>query len=322
MSFKFFVLSTVMGAVALGSRAVATEYLVSSWIGDKVGRYSSTGVHLGDLTGTTLNGPQAITKGADGHIYVADELNNRIARFNGSTYTYMDSFVTPGSGGLNAPCGLTFDTTGNLLVGSFNGDSVLKYNGTTGASMGTLVAPNSGGLNGPDSGTKIGPDGMLYVPSFWNNQVLRYNATSGAFLGAFVTPGSGGLVGPRDLVWKGNHMYVTSESGNKLIRYNSTTGAFVDTFVTAGSGGLSGAVGITFDDNNNLLVTSGNTHSVLRYNGATGAFMGEFIGLSGGLNIPTYIYAMPAAVPEPASMAVFAIGGVCLAWRKRVRSRR
>jgi hypothetical protein len=123
------------------------------------------------------------------------------------------------------------------------------------------------------------------------------------------------------LAWKGGHLYVSSEFGNKVVRYNSTTGAFVDTFVAAGSGGLSAAVGLAFDDNSDLLVTSGNTNSVLRYSGVNGSFMGVFIGPSGNLNAPTFIYALPAPVPEPATMAALAIGGICLALRKKGRGR-
>lgn len=316
MSLKLFVFSIGLGAVAIGSQAVATEYLVSSWIGDKIGRYSSGGVHIADLSGATLNGPQAITTGPDGNLYVADELNHRIARYNGTTFSFMNEFVTPSSGGLNGPCGLTFDVSGNLLVGSFNSDTVLKYQSGTGTSLGTLVSAGSGGLNGPDSGTRIGPDGLLYVPSFFTNQVLRYNATSGAFVDVFVNAGFG-LSGPRDLAWKGGHLYVSGEFGDRVMRYNSSSGVFVDTFVATNSGGLNGAVGLTFDDNSDLLVTSANTNQVLRYNGTSGAFMGEFIGLSGNLNGPTFIYKLTAPVPEPATMAAFAFGGICLALRRK-----
>lgn len=297
-------------AAALSSTARAEQYLVSGYFSNSVTRWNANGTAAGNLSGATLNGPQAVRLGPDGKLYVADENNHRILRYNATTGTYLDTFVTAGNGGLSGPTAMTWNANGELLVASFNGDNVLRYS-ATGAFLGSMFAPGTGGLNGPDVGMTVGPDGLLYVPSFWNGRVLRYNATTGAFVDTFVL--GGGLQTPRQMLWRGNDLFVSDDFGSKVNRYSASTGAFLGTFVTAGSGGLNGASGMAWDGNGNLLVTSLGTNSVLRYSGASGAYLDTF--LSGGsFNGPTWIMA----VPEPGTMTAVATGlALAVASRRR-----
>lgn len=295
----------------LAPLANAQQFLVSGYFSNNVTRWNANGTPAGGLTGSALNGPQAVRMGADGKLYVADENNHRIARYNANTGAFIDTFVASGSGGLNGPTAMTWDANGNLLVASFNTDNVLKYS-PTGTFLGQLFAPGLGALNGPDVGMTVGQDGLLYVPSFWNGRVNRYNASTGAFVDTFIAGGSGGMQTPRQLLWRGNELFVSDDFGNKVNRYNATTGAFLNTFVTAGSGGLNGACGMAFDANGNLLVTSLGTNSVLRYNGVTGAYMNQFLGPSAGIVGPTWI----TPVPEPAT-AVCVAAGLAAVLRRR-----
>ncbi len=311
MHWRVFIISA---CVAVGPVANAADYyLVGSYFSNKLGLYDSTGALVKNLNGPTLHGPQAIKKGPDGKIYVADEQNNRVLRYDGTTYDYLDTFVASGSGGLNGATGLGFDASGNLLVSSFNNDSVFRYQAGTGTYLSTIVPNGNHGLNGPDTGTTIGPDGKLYIPSFYSNQVLRYDA-SGNFIDSFVAANDHGLTGPRVLIWHGDYMYVSSETNSNVLRFNKNTGAYVDTFIPGGSGGLHAAVGMIFDRDGNLLVTS-DTNKVLKFNGSTGAFMSNFI--TAGLSGPTYI----AAVPEPKTLSVFGIGGALLIVKRRSKRR-
>jgi len=81
--------------------------------------------------------------------------------------TFIDDFVSSGSGGLNDPEGLVFGPDGNLYVASEITDEILRYDGTTGAFIDTFVSAGSGGLDKPDD-SLFGPDGNLYVASEMN----------------------------------------------------------------------------------------------------------------------------------------------------------
>lgn len=295
--------TTLVALLVFSSALFAQTFWVSSYNGDKVDRYDSNGTYLGTLAGS-FNGPQGITVGSDGLVYIADEENHRVVRYN-QNGSFHSVFITPGLGGLNGPTGITFNSAGEALVASFNGDSVLRYS-TSGAFLGTFVTTNSGALNGPDVGIMVGPDGNLLVPSFWNGRINKYNGMTGAFMSSFVSAGSGGLQTPRTMLFHNNMMYVTDDFGNKVNRYNGTTGAFIDTVVTAGSGGLNGASGLVLGAQGQLLVTSIGTNSVKQYNATTGAYLGDWIAPGNmGMNGPTYITMVP--VPEPATL-LLAVG--------------
>ncbi len=276
------------------SRLQAQEILVSGFGSDFVGRYNaSTSEFLGTLTGASINGPQAISRGPDGLLYLANEEGDNILRYDPLTRQFIDVFVTSGSGGLNNPTAGIFGPDGNFYVASFNTNSILRYNGITGAFMDVFVSAGSGGLNGPDVGIIFGPDGNLYVPSFFSNQVLRYNGTTGAFMNVFIGNVGTQLVQPRTIIFRPDgNVYVSCDGGDKVMRYNATSGALVGggPFVSIGSGGLDGASGMIFAPDGFLYVTSWRTDQVLRYNATTGAFIDIVVSGGGGLDGPTFIY--------------------------------
>lgn len=292
------------------SSAQPTAYLVSNYFGNTVGRYDATGNFLGNVSGHSFFGPQAITRGSDGGLYVADENNHSIVVINPETFTVSRVAVTTGSGGLNGPTGVAFDALGNLLVASFNTDSVKKYS-PTGQFLGDLTTPGLGGMNGPDVGIAVGPDGTLYVPSYYSNQILRYNAETGAFLGVFANITSG-LTQPRTILWRNGKMFVSSDNGNKVLHYDAVSGQFLGNFVAPGAGGLWGAVGMTFDQTGDLIVTSGRNNKILRYSGTDGSFLGTWTGPA-NLNGPTFV----TPVPEPGTVVATSIGLLWLLRRKR-----
>lgn len=62
-----------------------------------------------------------------------------MARYNGATGAFIDTFVPPGPGST----ALGFGNDGNLYIAGFtnNGGSVRRYDGTTGTFIDTFVAP-------------------------------------------------------------------------------------------------------------------------------------------------------------------------------------
>jgi streptogramin lyase len=104
--------------------------------------------------------------GKDGNLYVADYDGNSVLRFNGTTGEFLDTFVSPGSGGLNSPNSLIFGPDNNLYVSSYDSNSVLRYDGTTGAFIDVFIPNGSGGLNGQTYlvFTNTDPTTLAYVP--------------------------------------------------------------------------------------------------------------------------------------------------------------
>ncbi len=99
-----------------------------------------------------LDEPTGLTFGPDGNLYVIDEPDDEIVRYNGTTGAFLGNFAS--GGGLDAPTDFTFGPDGNLYVSSANGE-ILKYDGSTGAFLGSMVS--GGGLTNPL--------GLLFVAS-------------------------------------------------------------------------------------------------------------------------------------------------------------
>jgi streptogramin lyase len=112
------------------------------------------------------NGPTMVF-GPDGNLYTSSFVDNRVVRLNGTTGELIDTFVSPGSGGLSGPTGLIFGPDNNLYVISSYNNSVLRYDGATGAFIDTFIPPGSGGLGGPLYlvFTNADPTTLAYVPA-------------------------------------------------------------------------------------------------------------------------------------------------------------
>ncbi len=264
----------------------------------KVGNFAWDG-------GLILNGAQGVSYGPSGQLYVASSNLNQIVRFNGITGTFTDLVVASGSGGLMQPYGINI-RNGNLFVASYGTNSIKRYDATTGAFLGDFVTAGSGGLNKPTS-ISFGPDNNLYVSSSGNDRVLKYDGASGAFIGVFVTAGSGGLDRPIDMTFgPGNNLFVTSSLTNSVLQYDGANGAFINTFVPSGGvSDLQNPWGIGFN-NGNLYVASRDTSTVKRFDANTGTFLNNFAQpLAPSAGFITF-----APVPEPATLALIAIGAV------------
>ena len=249
-------------------------------------------------TNSNVNKNGYWTFGSDGNLYIPNGSTNEIFRYDPVSGSFVDSFVTSGSGGLNGPKDLTFsDDQKFLFVTSFFSNEVLRYDGATGSFVDSFVTSGSGGLNGPKDLTFSDDQKFLFVTSFFSNEVLRYDGATGIFVDSFVTSGSGGLDLPTGLTQgPDGNLYLTSGNTNEVLRYDGATGSFVDSFVTSGSGGLNGPKDLTFsDDQKFLFVTSFFSNEVLRYDGATGNFVDKFVSRQNG-NIVSPQY--PAFGPD------------------------
>jgi streptogramin lyase len=234
-------------------------------------------------------------------LLVSDNNHSSVERYDGTTGQFIDTFATPGSGGLIAPRGLGYGPDGNLYVSSLVTDNVLRYDGTTGQFLDNFAS--GGDLRGPH-GLVFGPDGNLYVCSIDSNAVLRYDGMTGQFIDDFAS--GGGLRVPHDLAFgPDGNLYVTSIGTNSVERYNGTTGQFIDDFVPPNSGGLFAPRGLAFGPDGNLYVGEQvGQQRILRYDGQTGDFLGVFVPTgSGGLSQPIGLAFGPDANLYVSSLA-------------------
>jgi hypothetical protein len=196
-----------------------------------------------------------------------------------TTGKFLDTFVSPDSGGLNtnqSPGGLAFGPDGNFYVG--NGGTVLRYNGSTGNFMDTFVGPGPGVRNGPFE-VLFMPGGDLLVTYQNSANILRFNGTTGAYVGVFTSGRT--LSFPRALAYgPDGNLYVNSETGantSEIDRFDGATGAFLNVFAASGSGGMDDPQGLVFGPDGNLYVADDGPNDVLRYNGTTGAFIDKYV---------------------------------------------
>jgi sugar lactone lactonase YvrE len=191
---------------------------------------------------------------SNGELYVAEEYNNDVLRFNATTGAFDGVFVTAGSGGISGPHGLTIGPDGDLYVSGRNSFNVVKYD--TNGNPVWSTPTGSGGLSWPE-GLTLDPSGTyLYVASVGSNQILKYNAMTGAFVGVAA---SDGLSAPKSVKFGPDGlMYVASANNNRVMRFTAN-GTYVDDYVPAGSGGMSVLSRLVFGPNGDLYVSVGGT---------------------------------------------------------------
>lgn len=153
----------------------------------------------------TLNNPIAVTVDADGNVYVADEGNSRVLRFEpplsdnmNASRVYGQANFTGGNANdpsisatsMNGPVGVAVDpVSGNLYVADAINDRVLEFEDPATDSTADRVfgqdgdfttdVNNKGGVSADSlfdvAGVALDAEGNLFAGDRLNNRVLRYN---------------------------------------------------------------------------------------------------------------------------------------------------
>jgi hypothetical protein len=217
------------------------------------------------------DGPPLIF-GPDGNLYIGDYGTSSILRFNGATGEFMDTFISPGSGGLNGPGPLMlFGPDNNLYICSEQNNSVLRFAGTTGAFVDAFIASGAAGLRFPHGlcFTNTDPTTHSYGRGQANHFLITASSTAAAATPFDVALMAVDVYGNVDPTYQGTVTFSTTDpdSGVALpADYTFTAGVGGDNGVRTFPGGVTlitvGAETLTVTDtgigmSGNITITVG-----------------------------------------------------------------
>lgn len=237
-----------------------------------------------------LSKPAAITKDAEGNLWVADTSNNRVEEFSsGGTYIRQFGTVGEGNGQFKGPKGIAIDGEGRVWV-TDTGNNRVQVFSNTGTYL--LQFGISGVLESTPSVVYFKePTGIVYSPEekrmfvadtgnnrvqefFTNTEYTLYSATFGS-----KGSGNGQLSKPEGITVDSaspNHIWV-ADTGNNRVEEFSSGGYYTSQFGTAGTGNgqFKSPQGIAIDSEGNVLVADGGNNRVQEFS-ASGTYQFQF----------------------------------------------
>ena len=210
-------------------------------------------------------------------LLVADTINNRIQRFQGTTWSVVGpGTVGSGTGQFRTPEAVAFDQTGRIYVAD-TGNNRIQWSTNGGTTWAIFAATGSGlnQVNGP-RGLALDRNGNLYVADGGNNRVVRFNnaVPGNAVLLATNGTTSGRVQNPNGLAIDTTFNLFIADTGNNRIQKitNASTQTLPNTgTVVAGIGsGLTSVrmpQGVAVDSVGNLYVADTGNNRVTRFAG-------------------------------------------------------
>ncbi|MCF6212654.1 MAG: Ig-like domain-containing protein, partial [Flavobacteriaceae bacterium] len=275
---------------------------------------STSGFADGTGTLAKFSGPQGITVGSDGNIYVSDTGNNRIRKITpvGVVTTIAGSGVygfSDATGGLAQfanPRGVAVDASGNVFVGDTDNNKIRKITiagvVTTLAGSGTYgFADATGSLAqfANPRGLAVDASGNVYVADNENNKIRRITAVgvvttlAGSTYGfADGTGSSAQFANPRGVTVDASENVYVADSDNHRIRKITTSG-IVTTLVGSTFGFADGTgtaarfknpYGIAIDASDNVYIADTDNHRIRKITVST-FLNGDTTGQAGTHNV-------------------------------------
>ncbi|XZF14901.1 gliding motility-associated C-terminal domain-containing protein [Chitinophagaceae bacterium MMS25-I14] len=279
----------------------AWQYNSGALATDTIKYWNSTGTVAAGTTGSTGSGntqfntgPLGVSTDIYGNVYVADNNNHRIMKWQPGASTGI--LVAGGNGAgsglnqFNAPYDVFADADSNVYVADRNNSRIIKW--APGASSGVVVAGGNGAgsalnqINNP-RGVFVDAAKNVYVADLPNNRIMKW--TPGATAGTVAAGGNGAgsaanqISSPTNVyVDASGTMYIADFGNNRIVKW--LAGATSGTVVAGGNGAgsaanqFNGPRGVRLDGNGFLYIADQNNNRIQRW--AQGAASG--ITVAGG----------------------------------------
>lgn len=236
-----------------------------------------------------FNHPAGIAVDAKGNLWVIDENNRRVEKFNeaGEFQSAFGSYGTA-NGQFARPTDVATDAKGNLWVTDAGNSRIQQFNekGEFVKAVGSYGTGNAQ-FNGPES-IAIDAKGNIWVGDTYNARLQEFNE-AGEFIRAVGSRGSGPgqMIEPTGIdIGPGGNVWI-ADWGNNRVSVFSETGAFVRQFGSSGTGNGQFARPdvIDVDTQGNVWVGDQNNGRVQRFDqngeyvaqfGAKGTGQGQF----------------------------------------------
>jgi len=218
--------------------------------GELLSEFGKLGTDPGEF-----RGPRGIGVDATGNIYVADNYNNRVQKFdsNGNLLLQWGS-TGSGTGQFMQPRGVVIDSSGNILVTDTLNNRIQRFgpNGNFLSSFGSTLP----------YGIALDMQGNIYAARNLNN-VEKYNSNGNSLqiIGAGVLNDPTGVA-----IDSGGNIYVSDGAPSRILKF-APNGNLLTTLGTTGSGPsqFSDPRGILIDSNGNLWVDDTGNYRIQQF---------------------------------------------------------
>ena len=190
------------------------------------------------------SGPQGVVVDASGNVYVAETTANQVKKFD-SNGNLLNSWVTQ-----NLPVGLALDVSGNLYVGNLTSATIQIFDSNG-------IPITSWNASGTIFGVAVDGSGNVFVSDISNNNIQKYNS-AGTLLTQWGSTGSGD--GQFNLpthiaVDASGNVYVTERDNHRVQKFDNN-GGFITKWGTLGTGDgqFESPKGISVDASYNVYV--------------------------------------------------------------------
>jgi sugar lactone lactonase YvrE len=185
-----------------------------------------------------LRAPGDLALDAKGNIWLVDQGNNRVEKFD-SKGNFLSKFGSYGSGAgqLHMPSAITIDSSGNLWIADTENSRIEEF-GPDGKYLSQFGSVGTGnGQLGRPEGLAIDSKGNIWVADTYNSRIQEFSGT-GTFIKSFGSygTGKGQFYNPTGIDFgAGDTLWVTDWSNNRVTELSSS-GEVLREFGSKGSG--------------------------------------------------------------------------------------
>ena len=301
----------------------AETYTFVKYIGDQ---QSATSCSIGSDNGQ-FNKPSSVAIDSSGNVYVVDNWNNRIQKFdsNGRYLTQWGSLGS-GNGQFNNPVGIAIDSSDNVYVSEYYNCRIQKFN-SNGGYLTQWGSPGSGeGQFNYLGHVAVDSLGNVYVAECNNNRIQKFSSSDGINY-KFVTyigdktsaiacsPGSdnGQFNYPIGIVVDSlGNVYVADTHNNRIQKFDSNGGYLAQWgSLGSGNGQFNDPYNVAVDSSGNVYVDdSGDNHRIQKFD-SNGGYLAQWGSLGNG----------EGQFNGPCGAAIDSLGNVYIGdtWNNRVQ---